>query len=310
MSEPAPIPSLFEDTIHAFLAFLELEKGLAKNTIESYESDLSQFAHYLASLKLKDWLQVQGSHISLWLSELTGNDYTVSSLSRKLSAVRMFAKFLVNQNIRPDNFTELISGPKRIRRLPSTLSIEDVVRLLEATNLSTPQGLRDRAILELLYSSGLRVSEHCSLPMQSLQLDEGYIRVFGKGSKERIIPVGKQALFAIRNYLVDARHHLAKDSTGSQCFLSNRGTAISRKTVWVLLKNYAKRIGLTQNVKPHMLRHSFATHLLAGGADLRVIQEMLGHADISTTEIYTSVDPTKLLEEHASCHPRNRFSGV
>lgn len=306
--EVKAFPSGFQKHIDAFLAYLELEKGLAKNTIESYESDLTQCALYFVSLGLRDWISVEGHHVTLWIAELTENDYTIASLSRKLSAIRMLARYLVNENIRSSNFTELIAGPRRVRKLPPTLNIDEVIRLLEVPNLNTPQGLRDRAILELLYSSGLRVSELCNLPMQSLEIDEGYIRVIGKGSKERVIPVGKQALFAIRNYLVDGRPYLAKTHTGSEFFLSNRGKAISRKTVWVLLKNYAKRLGLTQNVKPHMLRHSFATHLLAGGADLRVIQEMLGHADISTTEIYTSVDASRLLEEHASCHPRNRLS--
>lgn len=305
MSNAAAIPPAFEEQIHNFLAFIELEKGLAKNTTQSYESDLIQCALFLKEQGLASWEEVQPEHITLWISELSFSDYAITSILRKLSAVRMLSAHLVREHIRQDDFTSLLESPKRIRRLPHTLGLEEVKKLLEAPSCETPHGLRDRAIFELLYSSGLRVTELCTLPMTAVDLDHGFLRVVGKGSKERAVPVGKQAIQAINNYLSAGRPHLVKSKTGGELFISQRGTPISRKTVWLMIKTYAQQVGITKPIKPHALRHSFATHLLANGADLRVIQEMLGHADISTTEIYTAVEEKRLLEEHTLCHPRN-----
>ena len=300
------LPFGFSESIENFLAHIELEKGLAKNTTSSYSRDLIQCAKYLAKKGVEGWLATQGTHISLWLSELTTEAYSVKSIARKLSAVRMLAKHLVNEGSRQDNFTALIAAPKLVRKLPETLSAEEVNKLLTSPDTRTSQGLRDRALMELLYSSGLRVSELCALTLQSIDLDQGFLRVFGKGSKERVIPVGKEAVRTLSGYLKDGRPGLLAKRTGSELFISRRGTAISRKTVWVLIKDYAKQVGLNKDVKPHMLRHSFATHLLQNGADLRSIQEMLGHSDISTTEIYTAVDSSKLVDEHDTYHPRKK----
>lgn len=305
MNSAAP-PGNFIETIDSFLAWIELEKGLAVHTSESYQNDLIQAARFLEQRKIRSWPEVNGADVAAWIQSLSETDYTTSSLARKLSALRMFARFLVKEGIRPDDFTELVSGPKLVRSLPDSLSYEEVERLLEAPEETTPQGLRDRAFLELFYSSGLRVSELCSLTLQQLDLEQRLLRVYGKGSKERTVPIGSKAAEAIEAYLANGRPELVRPKTGSDLFLSARGVAISRKTIWHWIKQYARKAGIEKPVKPHALRHSFATHLLAGGADLRVIQELLGHSNIATTQIYTAVDSGRLLEEHALFHPRNR----
>ncbi len=303
---PPPLPAELRDRIDAFLAFVQLERGLSANTVAAYETDLLQFAQTLKSGGITNWAAVLGNHVSDWLYRLSNADIAVSSLARKLSAVRMLARFLVKENVCRTDFTELVEGPKVVRRLPATLSIADMRKLLAAPTSGTPHGLRDRAILELFYSSGLRVSELAALTLQQIDLTQGFVRVFGKGAKERVVPVGTQAAEAVATYLAAGRPGLVKPRTGSAVFLSERGQAISRKTVWALIKGYAEKVGIPQNVKPHLLRHSFATHLLAGGADLRAIQEMLGHADIGTTQIYTAVETSRLTEQHARYHPRGR----
>lgn len=296
-----------EEEVNAFLVFLELEKGLSKNTTQAYERDLGQCALFLTKQGFKDWRRIEKNNISLWIADLNAKEYSSKSLARKLSALRMFARFLIAEKKRETDFTELLPSPKLVRKLPGTLTPEQVDRLLEAPDVSTPHGLRDKAFLELMYSSGLRVSELCELPLQSIDLDEGFIRVFGKGSKERVVPMGRRAVEAIKNYLALGRPALVKRKTGSECFISQWGRSISRKTVWLIIKTYAERIGIKHPVKPHLLRHSFATHLLSNGADLRAIQEMLGHADISTTEIYTAVDTQQLVEGHRAFHPREKM---
>lgn len=300
------VPPAFAEDVDALLAHLELERGLSVHTLSAYESDLLQCALYLSKRGAKDWRTTVPEQVSAWLVALSGDDYAVASLARKLTAVRLLARFLVRENLRQDDFAALLPGPKPRRKLPGTLSAAEVARLLEAPTTSTPQGLRDRAMLELMYSSGLRVSELCNLKLQALDLEQRVLRVFGKGAKERVVPVGKPAAEAVQNYLAVARPALVKARTGSELFLSQQGKAISRKMFWVLIKQHAHRAGIKRPVKPHLLRHSFATHLLAHGADLRAIQEMLGHADLATTQIYTAVAGRRLLDEHAKHHPRGR----
>ena len=300
----ARAPDEFAEEIDAFLAWVELERGLSANTSAGYESDLIQFALFLAGRGKTGWRPVDSADVSAWVHFLSDGEYCVSSLARKLTAVRMLARYLVKQGIRPDDFSEMAEGPKLARHLPGTLNAEEVERLLEAPDTRDPRGLRDRAILELLYSSGLRVSELCGLSLQQIDLEHGFLRVFGKGSKERAVPVGSKAVEALTAYLSTGRPVLAKPRTGSAVFISERGTAISRKTVWHNIKKLARAAGIEKPVKPHLLRHSFATHLLSGGADLRVIQELLGHANIATTQIYTAVEPRRLVDEHARFHPR------
>jgi len=232
---------------------------------------------------------------------------TAASSARKLTALRVFARQLVREQFRPDDFTELISAPKLPRRIPGTLTETEMEKMLAAPVGGDAMAVRDRAILELFYSSGLRVSELSSLTIPQVNLEDSFLRVFGKGSKERVVPMGDKAREALRIYLDAARRSFVRTGkTGAEVFLSERGTAISRKTLWVMVRKYAKRAGLEKKVKPHLLRHSFATHLLGGGADLRAIQEMLGHANLGTTQIYTAVESKRLLDQHAKFHPRNK----
>ncbi|HKK17906.1 MAG TPA: tyrosine-type recombinase/integrase, partial [Opitutales bacterium] len=247
--------------MEAFLAWLELERGLSANTIQAYARDLVQCARFMRDCGASDWSEVDGTMVSQWSADLSRKDYARTSQSRKLSALRMLARHLVSENYRKDDFTELSSSPKLSRKLPDVLSIDEVDRLLAAPSTATPHGLRDRAILELFYSSGLRVSELCGLLLQSVNLDEAYVRVFGKGAKERIAPIGNAAVGAVRDYLAAGRGRFVKPHTGSELFLSQQGKAISRKMVWVMIKDCARRAGIKKTIKPHLLRHSFATHL-------------------------------------------------
>ncbi|HYC72583.1 MAG TPA: site-specific tyrosine recombinase XerD [Opitutaceae bacterium] len=305
---PDPAPAGFAAVIRDFLGHVDLEKGLSDNTRKSYESDLRQAAIQLGRAGVPGWERATPPQLAAWLHWLSDEGFSTASQARKLSAVRMLYRYLVRENARPDDPTELLSGPKVRRPLPQTLSPADMEKLLAAPTGGDAYAVRDRAMLELFYSSGLRISELCRLTLQQVDLDHGFVRVFGKGGKERVVPLGGKAKEALQAYLLSGRVRLVKPRTGSELFLSERGRAISRKTVWLIVKNHAARAGLTQNVKPHLLRHSFATHLLGGGADLRSIQEMLGHASIGTTQIYTAVEPKRLLDEHAKHHPRNKLA--
>lgn len=300
-------PAAFAEDINRYISYLALERGLSLHTEAGYLNDLDQCAAFVSRKAVRDWRTVAREDVEAWIHSLSDDDYTVASLARKLAALHGIGRYLVTNGLRKDDFTELLSGPKLVRRLPGTLNPEEVERLLAAPSGGDALAVRDRAILELFYSSGLRVSELSGLLLQQVDLDAGFLRVFGKGSKERVVPVGGQASAALATYLTAARSHFVKSGrTGSAVFLSERGTAISRKTLWVLVKKYAKRAGIERPVKPHLLRHSFATHLLSGGADLRAIQEMLGHANLATTQIYTAVGDRALLEQHKKFHPRNR----
>ena len=312
MARPTPktraaaLPAGFADDLDAFLNFIDLERGLSKNTVVAYRRDLEQVANYLSRHGAVHWRAVTPAQASGWIQSLSCARYTPASLARKLTALRMLARFLVREKLRDTDFTALLKGPKLARKIPGTLNESEVARLLAAPTGGDPRTLRDRAILELFYSSGLRVSEIGALMLQQVDLENGFIRVFGKGSKERVVPVGGRACDALTTYLTVGRPRMVQPKTGSQFFLNNRGAALSRVMIWKLVKKYAQRAGITKNVKPHGLRHSFATHLLTGGADLRAIQEMLGHASISTTQIYTAVEPQRLVDHHAKYHPRNR----
>ena len=302
------LPPEMEEMITDFGASLSLERGRSPKTVEAYENDLRQAAAFLAKLGRKDWRRISREDATAWARSLDDRKLAASSAARKLSALRMFARHLVHEGVRTDDFTELVTGPKLRRKLPETLTETELAQILNSTNSGDAIGLRDRAMLELFYSSGLRVSELCGLSLQQLDMENGFVRVFGKGSKERIVPVGDSAIGAVQNYLDAGRPHFVRTKkTGSQLFLSSRGTAISRKTAWLMVKTRTQKAGITKTVKPHLLRHSFATHLLSGGADLRAIQEMLGHADIGTTQIYTAVEEKRLVDHHAKFHPRNKL---
>ena len=300
-----PAPEGFADGIDSYLGFVELERGLSRNTAKSYESDLRQASHFLQRHGTAGWGQASAKSLTAWLHGLSDQGLSASSQARKLSAVRMLCRHLVREQVRPDDPSALLTGPKLRRKLPETLSESDMEKLLAAPAGGDAYAIRDRAMLELFYSSGLRISELSGLVLQQVDLEHGFVRVFGKGAKERVVPLGAKARDAVVTYLTAGRPRLVKPRTGSELFISERGQAISRKTVWVLVRKYAARAGLTRRVKPHLLRHSFATHLLGGGADLRAIQEMLGHASIGTTQIYTAVENSRLLDQHARHHPRN-----
>jgi integrase/recombinase XerD len=302
----AEIPESLLGPITDFGNVITLERGRSDHTLVAYESDLRQCAAHLTRAGVRDWAQVNAMQTTNWLYSLSGDDFAVASLARKLSALRMFARHLVREAVRPDDFTTLMQGPKLVRRVPGTLSEAEVERLLAAPAGGDAFALRDRAMLELFYASGLRVSELAGLTLQQVDLENGFLRVFGKGSKERVVPVGTKATEALRIYLEAGRGSFVKAKTGSALFLSERGAALSRKTLWYLVQKYAAAAGIARGVKPHQLRHSFATHLLGGGADLRAIQEMLGHANLATTQIYTTVDDRRLAEQHTKFHPRNQ----
>ena len=305
-NSPGGLPEALANEIDGFIGYLELERGLSRHTAAGYECDLRQCAQFVSRRGVRAWTDVTPAHVTDWIGALSADGLAASSLARKITALRTFARYRAHEGGSGRDFTEFLVGPKIPRKMPGTLTAREVERLLAAPAGGDHFALRDRAMLELFYSSGLRVSELAGLSLQQLDLDHGFVRVFGKGSKERVVPVGRKACDALATYLASGRQHFVKARTGSQFFLTERGTAISRKMLWVLVKKYARMAGLTGPVKPHLLRHSFATHLLSGGADLRAIQEMLGHASIATTQIYTAVSPDRRIAEHARFHPRNR----
>jgi integrase/recombinase XerD len=297
--------SAFASDRDAYLAYLDLERGLARNTRENYQRDLDQCAAFVARSGAPDWRAVTAAQATAWVRSLSKG--ARSSQARRLTALRMFARFMVKERMRPDDFTELLSSPKPERKLPDALTSAEVGRLLAAPVGADGAALRDRALLELFYASGLRVSELAALTLQQIDLKDGFARVFGKGSKERVVPMGDRARDAVGAWIASGRPHFVKPKTRSELFLNHHGRALSRVGLWGIVKKHAARAGITRNVKPHALRHSFATHLLTGGADLRSIQEMLGHASIATTQIYTKVGGRRLIEEHEQFHPRNKL---
>lgn len=289
--------------ISDFTDFLQLERGLSLHTVSAYQRDLMQLASHLSHQGVLRWQDLGLTHVQEWLKNLNVAGSTAATQARKLSSLRTFWKYLSERwpNLRPPFSLEGLEAPKIRRKLPVILTESSVKNVLERPSQFTPHGLRDRALFELLYGSGLRVSEVSNLTLLQLNLEERYIRVYGKGSKERLVPLGEVAYDALNAYLTQGRPQFVKKNTTSFVFLSERGGQLSRKTIWYWVRRYAEEGGLT--CKPHALRHAFATHLLANGADLRSIQEMLGHADIRTTEIYTAVATQTLQDEHARCHP-------
>ncbi len=302
----AQAPESFQEAIRSYLNAIVLERGLSPNTEAAYGDDLVQAAGFLKKHGAASWSKVTARHLTAWLHWLSDEGFSAASQARKLTAVRMLCRHLIRERLRDDDPTELLAGPKLRRKLPQTLSAGEMQKLLAAPSGADAYAIRDRAMLELVYSSGLRASEICGLTLQQVDLEHGFVRVFGKGSKERVVPLGEKARDAVRHYLASGRPRLVKPRTGSELFITERGKAMSRKTLWAMVKTAAARAGLGQAVKPHLLRHSFATHLLGGGADLRAIQEMLGHASIGTTQIYTAVESSRLLDQHAKHHPRNK----
>lgn len=297
----------FDESLRLYLQFLRLEKGLSDNTCHSYENDLRHYLNYIQdTFSVTEPAGIDLRHIERYLGELMSLGLEVSTLARNISSIRNYHAFLISEGWAEANPAELVDLPKQTKHLPEVLTIEEVEEILDAPDVNTPDGLRDKAILECLYATGMRVSELVSLTRQQLVPELQLVRVLGKGSKERLIPIGKPALNALTKYMKSARPlFLRKDKeTGERLFLNQRGGPISRMGVYNIVKKAANEAGVRKKVYPHIFRHSFATHLLEGGADLRDVQEMLGHVSILTTEIYTHVDRTLLQRTYDTYHPR------
>jgi integrase/recombinase XerD len=284
---------------------LLLEKGVASRTSESYGHDLRMYATYLARRSVQSPVDISSDHVSGFLRDLRKSGLSTRSVARALATVRGFHRFLISEGAVAIDPTEEIDTPKRSRVLPQVLSVPEVEAILEQSDTSKPLGVRDRAILETLYATGMRVSELLDLRQSDVHASDGIVLVYGKGSKERFVPIGSVALKWIARYQQEVRGELTKGrATRDILFLNARGGRLSRTTIWKLVSACARSARLSSEVHPHTLRHSFATHLLEGGADLRVVQEMLGHVDISTTQLYTHIDREYLKEVHRTFHPR------
>jgi len=290
-----------QEIISDFITYITSEKGLARNTIEAYQRDVNYFAKYMKANGISDFGQVGEKEIVAYLAELKEAHFAASSICRMFITVKVLFRFLKREGILEANAADYLASPKLWQLLPAVLNYNEVERLLAEPNAATPSGVRDRAILELLYACGLRVSEVCSLSLYDL--DDQFVRVRGKGSKERLVPLGQKALLAVDEYLKQCRDSYDSE-TQQALFVTNRGKPIDRVAVWQMVKKYAKQAGIEKNISPHTLRHSFATHLLDHGADLRVIQEMLGHASISSTDRYTHISRSRLQESFEQFHPR------
>ena len=288
-----------------YLDFLRLEKQVAENTYQSYRFDLLRYKDFLLQTGIDRAEQVQEQHISKFIQTLHKRNLSPRSIARTISAVRGFHRFLIGENESKDDPTENIESLKRSKSLPGVLTIAEINKILEKPDLSKPLELRDRAILETLYATGMRVSELANLKQSNLLLEEELILVYGKGSKERLVPVGQSARHWIAEYQTKSRSIYARKGRSLDAlFLNARGTKMTRQAIWNIMRKYAAAARIKKEVHPHTFRHSFATHLLEGGADLRAVQEMLGHADISTTQIYTHIDREYLKEVHRTFHPR------
>ncbi len=287
-----------------FLTHLLIERGLSQNSYEAYRRDLTAYRGDLEDRGVSAFSDATRQDVQAFVSSLRLRGLAPSSIARHLSAVRIFYRFLISEGRATADPTEHVRAPRQPRRLPVVLSQREIETLLEQPDHTTSLGLRDRAILEFMYATGLRTSELLDFLRPNLLYDSGLARVFGKGGKERLVPVGRQAIHVIRNYLHKVRPVLASPDAGEFLFLNARGRRLSRMGLWKILDTYVELAGLEKKVSPHTMRHSFATHLLEGGADLRAVQEMLGHVNIATTQIYTHVDREYLKTMYARYHPR------
>ncbi len=287
--------------IREFVDYLSIEKRRSLNTTEAYRRDMNKFANEFKNDRLED---ISVNNIREFLLKLRQSGLSTRSIARLQSSIRSFFEFLIQEKITDKNPAELLETPKLLQKLPDVLSLEEVDRLINAPDLKTQEGLRDKAMLEILYAAGVRVSELINLEASKVNLQMGFVLAFGKGSKERLIPIGDAAKHAVEDYVLRARPGFTKGRNVSELFLTRRGKAMTRQGFWKIIKRYTLIEGIKKPVSPHTLRHAFATHLLEGGADLRSVQQMLGHSDISTTQIYTHVMQTRLREIHEKYHPR------
>lgn len=298
--------SAFTYPIEDYIHFIQVERQLARNTLQSYRRDLEGYATYLEEeLMMPDYRPVERRHILMYLEALRNDGKSARTVARHISSIRSFHQFLLREKVTSTDPTVHLEMPQLERKLPNVLSIQQVEKLIEAPDLSTPQGYRDVAMLELLYGSGMRISELIQLDLGDIHLTMGFVRVFGKGGKERIIPLGRGAMEAVDRYLKGPRGELLGNApTTNALFISRRGKRLTRQGCWKIIRQHAATANIQQTLTPHVLRHSFATHLIENGADLRAVQEMLGHSDISTTQIYTHVSKTRLSEVYKRFHPR------
>ncbi len=294
-----------EHLLDQFLNYCTVEKGLSHNTLESYSRDLIKYLNFLTTKGIKDITKTTDVTIISFVSLLKKEGLSTRTIARTLTSLKMFYKFLSEDQHITHNPTLHIETPRRESKLPHVLSMEEVDALLEKPERDTPRGLRDKALLELLYATGLRVSEIVSLSLNDINLEAGYLIAYGKGSKERVVPVGEVAQNLLKGYLREVRPQLLKHTQSHYLFFTRGGKPMTRQGFWKLIKKYSRAAGIKKNISPHTLRHSFASHLLERGADLRSVQLMLGHADISSTQIYTHVTTERLKKIHTQYHPRS-----
>ncbi len=293
----------YEHLVLDFLAYLEFERGLSRNTLEAYRGDLLQFGRHLEERHL-DALKIGAPEVADFQAALAAAGASPATLHRKAACLRSFYRHLLREEVRSDDPTAALSSPRRGKRLPQVLTRGEVGKLLDQPRGTEPTALRDRALLELMYASGLRASEAITLGVGDLDLEEGVLRARGKGSKERVVPVGATAVRAVRDYLERGRPALTRGARVPELFVNFRGGALTRQGLYKIVRRHAEAAGLADRMSPHTLRHTFATHLLAGGCDLRSVQEMLGHADVATTQLYTHLSSARLKDVYFKAHPR------
>ncbi len=293
-----------KELVENFLNYLTVERGLSNNTVVSYREDLNSYLSFMQKCKIDALAKITKENITDFMLQERQKGIAANSIARRLAAIRMFHRFLTRERILKNDPSALIDSPKLWKKVPDTLTLNEVESLIAAVNVRNTQGIRDKAVFELLYATGMRVSEAVNLKKDNVNLDIGFLRCVGKGNKERIIPLGKKAIEAVKKYTQDSRNKLLHGKESEFLFVSRLGQKISRQSLWKLIKKYAKLAHIKKPIKPHILRHSFATHLLEHGADLRSVQEMLGHSDISTTQIYTHINKDRLKSVHKQFHPR------
>ncbi|MBE3572589.1 MAG: site-specific tyrosine recombinase XerD [Moorella humiferrea] len=292
------------ELVDEFLYYLVVERGLAENTLASYNSDLQQFLQYLESSKIKSFRDVNHGLLVAYLVKMQREGRAPATICQHMAAIRALYQFLLRERLVDNDPTVNLESPRQAKKLPQVLTLEEVERLLSQPRVDTPAGLRDKAMLELLYATGLRVSELIALNVDQVNLEGEFVRCLGKGAKERVVPMGQMACFYVRTYIENGRGKLIKKKAETALFVNQHGRRLSRQGCWKIIKGYARAANLNKGITPHTLRHSFATHLLENGADLRAVQELLGHADIGTTQIYTHLTRKKVREVYDRTHPR------
>ena len=294
-----------EDYLKEYLDALRVERNLSLMTCEAYKRDLIDYLTFIKSKKTKEIFEITQMHIREYIRELSKKGFASSSIARRFSSIRSYHKFLIAEKLMDQNPTLILSTPKSPKKLPSVLNEIEISKIIDSIDESTQFGLRDKAIIEMLYSCGLRVTELCELDLSNLFLDDDLIRVYGKGKKERLLPIGKRANLYLNKYLIHVRPRFDRQNKSSGVFLSRNGKPLTRSMINKILNKWSDFSGINKSISPHVLRHSFATHLLEGGADLRFVQALLGHSDITTTQIYTHLDKEHLREVYKTHHPRS-----